>query len=449
MKLKTKIQLFSSLFMLVLIVLVNMSIYFLFYSTSTKNELEELVEQTNSIVEMLNTNPEVPKNELLRALIGPNNMIRIYEFDKREPSLVITKESGFQSLIGSYSKKETKAIIKGENGIPVALVSKPMIWDDGEVITLEVSEHLVTIDSTMTTLFYVLLIASLLMLIPTIIASTMLSQFILQPIQTLTKTMKQNTKQGHWQKIERNHKSKDELYEMEETFNEMIDRLKDTFDRQEIFISDASHELKTPISIVKSYTQLLQRQGKNNEDIFIEATEAIDSEADRMRNLVEQMLLLVKGQSNSSYQAVNTVEICQKAIDVFSGAYERSIHFQVTAKEALVLGNADQLEQVVYILIDNALKYSNEDVYVTLSNWGENLAIEVQDFGAGIPEADQQHIFDRFYRVDEARSRTTGGTGLGLSIAKAIVEAHSGKITVKSDGKGTKFMVLLPILKDN
>src|SRR5699024_2844385 len=251
-KLRTKIRLFSSLFMLVLIVLVNMFIYSLFYNMSTKNELEELVSQTNTIVETLNTNPEIPKNELLRALLRSNNMIRIYEFGKEEPNFVITKDTEFQNLPGGYSKKEIRLIKKGEDGVPVALVSKPMIWDDGKVVTLEVSEHLVTVKNTMTTLFYVLFVASLLMLIPTIIAGRVLSRFILQPIQSLTKTMQNNTQRGSWQKIEIDNRSKDELYEMEKTFNEMIDVLKNTFERQEIFVSDASHELKTPISIVKS-----------------------------------------------------------------------------------------------------------------------------------------------------------------------------------------------------
>jgi len=449
MKLRTKIRLFSSLFMLVLIVLVNMFIYSLFYNMSTKNELEELVSQTNTIVETLNTNPEIPKNELLRALLRSNNMIRVYEFGKEEPNFVITKDTEFQNLPGGYSKKEIRLIKKGEDGVPVALVSKPMIWDDGKVVTLEVSEHLVTVKNTMTTLFYVLFVASLLMLIPTIIAGRVLSRFILQPIQSLTKTMQNNTQRGSWQKIEIDNRSKDELYEMEKTFNEMIDVLKNTFERQEIFVSDASHELKTPISIVKSYTQLLQRQGMENPEIFTEATEAIDSEADRMQKLVEQMLLLAKDKFNSTFERVNAEELCKNVVSVFSGAYHREIHLQSKDQPVYIHGNEDQLQQVLYILLDNALKYSEKDVQISLSSDSGNLHIVVRDFGEGISTKDQEHIFDRFYRVDEARSRHTGGAGLGLAIAKTIIHAHSGEIHVQSNPKGTVFTVVLPIIKEN
>lgn len=451
MKLRTKIHLFSSLFMLVLIVLVNMSIYFLFHNLSTKSELDELVEQTNVMIEMLNENPDIPNNELLRASLRPNNMIRIYEQNKENPTFVLTKENEFRELPGHFSSKETRSIIKSEDHIPIAHIAKPIVWENGEIVTLEVSEFLIPFQKTMTTLFYVLLVASLFMLIPTVIAGRILSRFILHPIQSLTKAMQQNIRQGNWQKLNIDNRSKDELYEMESTFNEMIDTLKGTFEKQEIFVSDASHELKTPISIVKSYAQLLQRQGKNNEKVFDEATEAIDSEADRMKKLVEQMLLLVKDQSHSTYKNVNIAKLCKKVVTTFTGAYDRTIIYDEPKHEMIVNGNSDQLEQVFYILMDNALKYSENDVQMTLSLNNRHAIVKVKDYGVGIPPIAQQHIFDRFYRVDEARSRNTGGTGLGLAIAKAIVEAHSGKITVVNNkqGQGTTFIVKLPNIKES
>lgn len=449
MKLRTKIHLFSSLFMLILIVLVNMSIYYLFYNMSTKNELEELADETNVIVETLHTNPDIPKNELLRALLRTNNMIRIYEQGKEDPVLVLTQENDFRNLPGHFSSREIQTITS-EDKIPIALISKPIISDEGKVVTLEVTRFLIPFQKTMTTLFYVLLVASLLMLIPTVIAGRLLSRFILRPITSLTKTMQHNTRQGNWEKLDIDKRSQDELFEMEKTFNDMIDTLKYTFERQEIFVSDASHELKTPISIVKSYAQLLKRQGKDNDNIFDEATDAIESEADRMKKLVEELLMLVKDQPQSSFETLNITELCEKVVKTFVGAYDREITFQGSERHVTVKGNRDQLEQVIYILLDNALKYSEDHIDVSLITKKGNAIVEVTDYGSGIPEKARQHIFDRFYRVDEARSRHTGGTGLGLAIAKTIVTAHDGQMSVISEeGHGATFIVKLPIIKEN
>src|SRR5699024_6273646 len=126
------------------------------------------------------------------------------------------------------------------------------------------------------------------------------------------------------------------------------------------------------------------------------------------------MLLLAKDKFNSTFERVNAEELCKNVVSVFSGAYHREIHLQSKDQPVYIHGNEDQLQQVLYILLDNALKYSEKDVQISLSSDSGNLHIVVRDFGEGISTKDQEHIFDRFYRVDEARSRHTGGAGLGL-----------------------------------
>lgn len=277
MKLRTKIQLFSSLFMFLLILLINTSIYYLFYNISSQSELDELSEQTNTIVSTLQANPDIPNKELLNAFLPQNGMIRIYTEQESEPILLITKDSEYRHLPGEFTSYEQKKIIKNDDNIHIAVISKPIIWENGEVVTLEVSEYLITLKRTMTTLFYVLSIASLLMLLPTVIGSTILGRFLLGPIKTLTNTMRENIQHRQWKKINLQSRSRDELYEMEETFNDLIDELKNNFEKQEMFVSNASHELKTPISIVKSYAQLLNRRGKDHPQVFEESVQAIES----------------------------------------------------------------------------------------------------------------------------------------------------------------------------
>src|SRR5690625_3057465 len=191
MKLRTKIQLFSSLFMFLLILLINTSIYYLFYNISSQSELDELSEQTNTIVSTLQANPDIPNKELLNAFLPQNGMIRIYTEQESEPILLITKDSEYRHLPGEFTSYEQKKIIKNDDNIHIAVISKPIIWENGEVVTLEVSEYLITLKRTMTTLFYVLSIASLLMLLPTVIGSTILGRFLLGPIKTLTNTMRE------------------------------------------------------------------------------------------------------------------------------------------------------------------------------------------------------------------------------------------------------------------
>lgn len=447
MKLRTKIQLFSSLFMLILVLLINTSVYYLFYKTSADTELDQLAIQTNTMVETINANPNIPKKELLHAFLPADGMIRIYSEADSKPLLTVTKLTDYRELPGEFSRIESRAIMKNADNNSIAVISKPIIWDEGEVVSLQVSEHS-ALNETMKTLFYVLVVASILMVIPTIIAGFVLGRFLLRPINALIQTMQDNTKYAKWEKIDIENRSHDEIYEMGMTFNDMIDQIKENFEKQEIFVSDASHELKTPISIVKSYAQLLERRGQDNPELFKESVEAIDSEADRMQKLVEQMLLLAKSEYvPHNERRVNMTELCEETVHTFKGAYDRLIHLEIPLQsEIYVMGNKDQLHQVLYILMNNAIKYSEDAITLTLTKENQHVHIRVSDNGQGISEKDQQRIFDRFYRIDKARSRDTGGTGLGLPIAKSIIENHQGHISVMSQlSEGTTFLLELPI----
>ena len=447
MKLKTKIQLFSSLFILLIVVLVNTSIYFLFYKITTDNEVEQLAGQTNAIVETLkDAHPDISKSELLHAFLPAHGIIRIVDADGKELIPTITKNPEYRNITLEFSNTETQEITSSDSGAKVAVISKPIIWDDGQIVTLQVGNYLLPMEETMRTLLYVLIFASLMIIIPTVIAGNLLSQFILAPIKKLMVTMKENTKQGKWQTIDVNDRSHDEIYEMETTYNEMINQLKDNFEKQEVFVSDASHELKTPIAIIKSYAQLLERRGKSHPEVFDEAVEAIDSESDRMQQLVEQMLLLAKNKEAAPHETIELVTLIEKVMLTFKKAYDREIKFSYEVSSAETMGNVDQIEQVIYILLDNAIKYSKGDIHVMLFVQANVVQIKVMDKGEGMPPEDEQLIFNRFYRVDKSRARASGGTGLGLSIAKTITELHGGTISVKSiQGEGSTFTIELPL----
>lgn len=448
MKLRTKIQLFSSLFMIILIILINTSIYFLFYKISADSELEQLDEQMTTIVENLNLYPDIAQNELLNAYVPTDGMIRVIQADGSSLINTLTKQKEYTSLPKEYTTTENHEIVKRDDGTNVAVIEKPIIWNDGQIVTLQISKHLMALKETMRVLFFVLMVASIFMLIPIVIAGNILARFLLRPIHTLIQTMQANRQQVEWQKIDVQGRSNDELHQMKLTFNKMIDHLKENYQKQEQFVSDASHEMNTPISIVKSYAQLLKRRGKERPELFDEAVEAIDSEADRMQLLVEQMLLLAKNQMETTRTNIEMTELCESVRKTFMGAYSREIHMKSPKQRIIVHGNEDQLKQVIYILLDNALKYSDKEVELNIFEHDNQAIIEVTDFGSGIAQEDLERIFDRFYRIDKARNRETGGTGLGLSIAKTIVNHHDGVLSVSSElGIGTRFTISIPVVK--
>lgn len=454
MKLKTKIQLFSSLFMLLLILLVNTSIYFLFYKISAENELSRLSNETNTIVETLQANPDVPRSQLLKAFVPENGIIRVIDQNGEELIPTITKSESYTQLAYEFIDHEKRTIEKDEQGHYIAVVMKPIIWENGEVATLQVANFLIALDEMMHTLFYVLVAASLIILIPTVIAGNLLSKFVLQPIQKLIETMKINIHDKNWQLIEVENESKDELYEMVTTFNELMRQLKESFKKQkesfkkqEQFVSDASHELKTPLSIIKSYAELLKRRGKANPELITESIDVIEQEAERMLLLVNQLLDLAKNKQAFPHEPIDLVPLVKKVHRIFADAYDRKIHLDIAEKSILIKGNEKQIEQVVYILLSNAIKYSEKEIALHLYVKQQFAVLDVIDKGIGIPEEEQKRIFDRFYRIDKARSRQTGGTGLGLAIANEIVKHHGGTIEVVSEiGKGSTFTVNIPML---
>src|SRR5699024_12651561 len=178
------------------------SIYFLFYKTAAESELNELYDQTTKIVETLQSNPDIAENELLDAFLPTNGMIRVIQSNDETIINTLTKDNDYTNLPKKYSTKESQQIIKQPDQSNVAVIEKPINWDNGDIVTLQVSEHLVSLKDTMQLLFYVLLLAIILVFIPMIIAVNILSRFLLRHIQSFLLTIILHTHAEHWQIIE-------------------------------------------------------------------------------------------------------------------------------------------------------------------------------------------------------------------------------------------------------
>jgi heavy metal sensor kinase len=248
-----------------------------------------------------------------------------------------------------------------------------------------------------------------------------------------------------------------EVKELAQTFNLMLSRLGDAWEQQRQFIGNISHELRTPLTVVSGYLQSLLRRSNNLNDYQREALETAGAEADRTIKLLQDLLDLARADSGYTRYHLAPIllndlvsEVADLTGELGDSASltlrERSIQIAATVNvEAMV--DRDRLKQVLINLLDNAIKYSEavQPIELIVEQIDKQAIIRVRDRGIGIPLQDLSRIFERFYRVDENRARTTGGYGLGLAIAKTLVEGMGGKITVRSIlGEGSEFSIVLP-----
>ncbi|MBI5476786.1 MAG: HAMP domain-containing protein [Ignavibacteriales bacterium] len=247
--------------------------------------------------------------------------------------------------------------------------------------------------------------------------------------------------------------SKDEIGEIISTLNEMISRLDVSFKQMKQFSADASHELKTPLAVMRAQLENALDSKSNIIELKDTVARSLD-ETLRMSAIVENLLLLAKSDAGQEIIKRNKIDlhelVSQTHEECVILASHRSIEVILMHLDRVsVLGDLEKLRQAILNLIDNAIKYSNDGGKIEVGLWKENdkAKIIISDSGIGIPAEDLGRIFDRFYRVDKARSRDMGGAGLGLAISKAIIEAHSGMIYVRSTAqKGTEFTIIVPLL---
>ncbi len=231
------------------------------------------------------------------------------------------------------------------------------------------------------------------------------------------------------------------------TEQEKLDRM-----RKE-FVANVSHELRTPLTTIKSYAETLQNGAIDDKEMAVNFVKVIESESDRMTRLVRDLLMLSKLDYDKEEFNMKEMDIekvvrdCIYKMEISAKQKEQILTPEIAEKIPFIIGDKDRIEQVIINIISNSIKYTPEkgEIAVKLIKDGEYISIRVKDNGMGIPKEDAGRLFERFYRVDKARSRVMGGTGLGLSIAKQIVEAHKGTITLESDyGKGTEVTIKLP-----
>ncbi len=428
MKLRNRIHLYSTLLMLVILIILTVVIYYSFSSFAYSTEVEELDSVGEALLRTFNANETSDPADVLRAYVPVSGLIKVT--DQEGQSLASVQSAEITAQFPARTEENAGTVLVDDDRF--AYTTTPIIWTDGTVGELLIAKSLQEVSSNLETLRLVLAAAVLLAMIPVIISGAVLAGIVTRPIVTLTATMRDIQRSGNFQKLSIAEKSNDELRQMGVTFNDMIALLEENYVKQEEFVSNASHELKTPLTIIGSYARLLERQGMEDEAVAKESIAAIRTETDRMKTMIEQLLLIARRKETApEFEKIDLGAFLKETLIAFNQSYDREFMLDVQNEPIIVMTDPVKFKQLLYILLDNARKYSSERIEIIAKIDGSAL-VQVRDYGDGIPKESIPYVFDRFYRVDKARNRETGGFGLGLALADQLARTLQIKMEIES-----------------
>lgn len=427
----------SLLFTFSLIVLV-------FFSFNRLYEAKNHVENSSALIEYyLKEYPDTKENIIKRYSEAENLTISIFD-DKKKLSFS-TGNNYDISLLDSLDSPFIKPI---NNELYLYINKKISI--DGVTNYIQLNKNPFGELNPLIVLAIILILNYIISILITIRIGSKTIKRMLRPIDNITFTAKSITAKDLHTRLDVVD-SHDELKDLAETINSMLDGIETAYEQQNRFVSDASHELRTPISVIQGYANLLSRWGKDDKQVLEESVNAIKNESENMKGLVEKLLFLARADKNTQRlekEQFYMNELIDEIVkDTKLITTDHSI-INITNDSVMFFADKKLIKQCLRIFIDNSIKYTpvGGSISINSSVLQNRIIIIIEDTGEGISKEDLPNIFDRFYRCDKARSRQSGGTGLGLSIAKWIVGSHNGSIEVESSlNKGTKIIITFPI----
>ena len=334
---------------------------------------------------------------------------------------------------------------------PIRVITMPVLKGPKLVNLVQVGTSLKVVVDTLKNLKIILLTAVPAVLLLTALIGRFIARRALKPVAKITQTANDIGSGANLSQRIPVSEVKDEIGQLALTFNSMMDRLESSFTQMRQFSSDASHELRTPLTVLKGQSELALGKERKPEE-YQEVISSNLEEVQYMSKVLEDLFLLSKSDENQIALDCESVdlkslieEVCKHAEIIAS---DKNVKIVIAYLEGVqVYGDPVRLRQMIWNVVVNGIKYTQHggEVKISTRHKEGGVLITIQDNGIGISEEDLPLIFNRFYRVDKARSRQEGGTGLGLSICKFIVDAHKGSIDIESKlGKGTKFKITLP-----
>ena len=338
------------------------------------------------------------------------------------------------------------------DGSPLLVLDRTLRRDGKPIVTAHIAQRLDIIDTVTHRAQMILLFAAIVACIIVALASFFIARGLVDPIVRLTRAMdeigsEQLDRRLRWTR-------RDEIGRLAATFDAMLDRLQDAFARERQFISDASHEFKTPLTVINANAQLIRRWGDTDKQVSAESLTAIVDESARLAEMVGGMLTLAKADTGDQIPK-EPLSLNALAGDIVAHAHDRAaakglaVRAELAAKSPYIVGDTSLIRQLISNLVDNAIKFTETgEIVVAVSEAGGRARVAVRDTGIGIAPETAERLFDRFFRGDPSHSRTIEGTGLGLAIVRSIARVHGGTVAAapRPEG-GSVFTVELPALE--
>lgn len=454
MNIKWKLTLWAALLMLILFLSYNILQYFIIQNWVVNQEtrtIQKKMDEVTAYIQDSNFKGNVSESEhYLDVLNEKYQLIRIVR-ENNSPLFTISNEVP-QGWVSPKNVTKEELVEFSPKGDRLLIYRRPIEVNDFKG-TVEIVRNLENFDSLMNQIFMVVIVTGFAAILLSLFGGRLISFQLLKPINSMIRTMKRIKENGLQERVQIN-KQRDEMTELGIMFNELMDNLEKSFHQQQQFVEDASHELKTPLSIIHGHLSLINRWGKDNPKVLERSIQLSLNETNRLIYLVSELLTLSRvEESNTNMNSLEEVIIKQTLVDIVE-------NFQTINNDVKIFSTIDvgtdftikilksHLEQIMIILLDNAIKYSTEEkvVQIHARQTDKKLLIEVKDYGVGISKEELPFVLNRFYRVDKARSRKHGGNGLGLSIAKRLLDMYQGTIEIDSVyGKWTKVLVSFPL----
>lgn len=386
-----------------------------------------------------------PQGEIIDAR-GLSNTITI-------PAASISGGGGFFTISSPGNEQSNQSEAQNEqqnHQDDMRLLSVPVVAQGQIIAYLQIGRSLEPIQDTLDRLLVLLLVAGPVMLAITAVSGYWLAGRALAPIERIRKQAAAIGADDLSQRLATGLPD-DEVGRLARTFDQMLARLDESFRRQRRFVADASHELRTPLAIIRGEVDVTLERSRST-DTYQEVLQSVGSETERMTRLVSDLLLLARSDNaelEMHMELLDLAGLLSATVEQLEPQAEQAgVVLEAHLQDPLpVMGDSDRLLQLFINLLDNAITYAPDSTVSVLGRSHDGMVeVQVSDTGPGISPEHLPHLFERFYRVDKARSRESGGSGLGLAITQEIARAHNGDITVTSElGQGTTFTVRLPL----
>lgn len=441
-----KLTLIYSLILLGILIIFTLLTFFSIRNFIIRDSQAVLSSNVDIILNYIASRDNIDENSFSNINITEGIYYTVYN---DSGNIIFSNVEGKIKIKGGHQKNKWEVNEKAFEHKDGTMFESKTVTVNGKKYYIQAANRFEDIGNETEAITEIFVIISILGTLVCFVSGHFLTKRLLRPIKDITQTAKEITSKSLDKRLTTNG-AEDEIKDLADTFNLMIERLEVDFEKQKRFVSDASHELRTPLAVMHGHVNMLNRWGKNDPEQLDKSLKILKNETENMNRLIESLLYLARGdndvlnikkerfQLNMLLKEVaNETLISRENVDI---SYECENNLEITA-------DYNGIKQVLRILVDNSIKFNKDNGKIILNAVKKQggTVITVTDFGIGIPEESIPHIFDRFYRVDKSRTKTTGGTGLGLSIAKQIVEYHNGTISAESKlGEGCKISVFIP-----